>query len=115
MVDFSEEIEMNIFLAKFEGKDIIIPSNLKDLSTKQVKEYLPYTNSLDRLVPIWQALNYPTAKDISSSNIEFIYMPYDEYAPNFFSCYFGNEAAEGRSIFIAAAKATIEHIKKKVK
>jgi hypothetical protein len=48
--------EINIKLAEFMGNKIAIPSNLHELSERQLTIYLPFSHSLDALVPVWQKL-----------------------------------------------------------
>tara|TARA_R110000787_G_scaffold5686_5_gene20529 strand:+ start:626 stop:937 length:312 start_codon:yes stop_codon:yes gene_type:complete len=48
---------VNMIISEYMGDKSPVPTNLCDLSESQVKQYLPYANSLDALVPVWEKLN----------------------------------------------------------
>ena len=58
-MDLTEE-QINRKIAQFMGSEIAIPINIDQMKGRQRKMYLPYTNSLDALVPVVEKLEKVT-------------------------------------------------------
>lgn len=48
--------EVNKVIAEFMGNLNAVPVNINELSDRQKKIFLPYSHSLDALVPVWEKL-----------------------------------------------------------
>jgi len=57
--------EINKKLAEFMGNKIAIPSNLHELSERQLTIYLPFSHSLDALIPVWKKLGVTKVMNIN--------------------------------------------------
>lgn len=51
-----DRIGLHKTIASFMGNSDAIPVNIEELSERQKKIYLPYSHSLDALIPVWEKI-----------------------------------------------------------
>lgn len=100
------ELEINKIIIEYLGVDHPIPVNLSEMSEKQLSVFLPFTNSLDALVPVWNKLAlrgiWVNLKRHGVDNYDIVICEQNES--------WSTDCAGDTNVFMTAAIATVKAI-----